>query len=545
MEQHSKSYLQSGPLAFGLLIIGFISNILSSAKWGIGLFGWISPIGFLFFIRFSRIRWKWFLLFIVLITASVIDAKDVAPFPVPLLVILGLIESGKIILVYLTNEWVYKRSRQFSASFYLPAAFTCLEFINAKLGGGVWWSVANAQYGFGWLRQLASVTGIWGISFMIYWLAAVVVWSISEFSRGNQSLRGLRVYGLVFAMVMAYGAIRYHGDLMGETRSVKIAGITAPSFGFLTGLYADFSGKEVHINPRTSISSPDLQEINRAQVPFIGSADTIKFRRGYAAMQAINDSLFILSARAAAVGARIILWSEANALVFAFDEPALTLRASQFAESHKVYLLMSRAVILPGKIEQGRKFLKNEAILFGPDGRILNLFHKNNPVPFAEASVPGDGNIPVTETPYGRIATSICYDADFPIQMRQLGEKKAGLLLLPSGDWSAIAPYHSYMAIFRGIENGNAIFRQVSGGLSVATDYRGKMIGSFDFYGTGEKLWYAEVPIGHISTLYNRIGDLFAYLCLLVTMGWLAYLLIEYFTSMGRKTRTRIVSASA
>jgi len=28
-------------------------------------------------------------------------------------------------------------------------------------------------------------------------------------------------------------------------------------------------------------------------------------------------------------------------------------------------------------------------------------------------------------------------------------------------------------------------------------------------------------------------------------MGWLAYLLIEYFTSMARKTRTRIVSASA
>ncbi len=545
MEQHSKSYLQSGPLTFGLLLIAFISNILSSAKWGIALFGWISPIGFLFFIRFSRIRWKWFVLFIVLLLASIIDAKDVAPFPLPLLVILGLIESAKIILVYLTNEVVQKRNSRFSATLFLPAAFTSLEFINAKLGGGVWWSVANAQYGFSWLRQLASVTGIWGISFMIYWLAAVVIWSISEFRKDNHSLRGIWVYGLLFAMVMIYGGIRYHGNLQMETKNVRIAGITAPSFGFLTGLYEDFSGKEVHINPRTSMSSPDLQEINRAQLPFIESADTVKFHRGYAAMHAINDSLFFMSARAAAAGARIILWSEANALVFAFDEAALTLRASQFAESHKVYLLMSRAVILPGKIEQGRKFLKNEAILFGPDGRILSLFHKNNPVPFAEASVPGDGNIPVTETPYGRIATSICYDADFPIQMRQLGEKKAGLLLLPSGDWSAIAPYHSYMAIFRGIENGNAIFRQASGGLSVATDYRGKMIGSFDFYGAGEKLWYAEIPVGHVSTLYNRIGDLFAYACLLVAVGWLAYLVIGYFTSTTRKNRTWAVNTRA
>ena len=423
-------------------------------------------------------------------------------------------------LVYVTNEWLYKKNQQFSATLYLPAAFTCLEFINAKLGGGVWWSSANAQYNFGWLRQLASLTGIWGISFLIYWLAAVAIWSISEMNKGNHpGFKGIRVYGFVFGMVMLYGGIRYHFNLQTKTKNVKIAGVTAPSFGFLTGLYADFSGKEVHINPRTSISSPDLQEINRAQLPFIETADTVKFRRGYAAMLAINDSLFILSAKAAEEGAKIILWSEANALVFAFDEAALTQRASRFAEKYRVYLLMSRAVILSGKIDQGRKFLKNEAILIGPDGKILNLFRKNNPVPFAEASIPGDGNIPVVETPYGRIATSICYDADFPTQMRQLGDKKAGLLLLPSGDWSAIAPYHSYMAIYRGIENGTAIFRQASGGLSVASDYRGRILGSFDFYKPGEKLWYAEVPVGHVVTLYNRIGDLFAYACMLVTLS--------------------------
>ena len=109
MEQHFKSYLQSSPLAFGLLLIATVSNILSSAKWGMGLFGWISPIGFLFFVRFSVVRWKWVILFIVLVLASVIDAKDVAPFPIPFLIILGLVESGKILLVYLTNEWLYKK----------------------------------------------------------------------------------------------------------------------------------------------------------------------------------------------------------------------------------------------------------------------------------------------------------------------------------------------------------------------------------------------------------------------------------------------------
>jgi hypothetical protein len=72
-------------------------------------------------------------------------------------------------------------------------------------------------------------------------------------------------------------------------------------------------------------------------------------------MRAINDSLFILSARAQ-VRAKIILWSEANALVFTFDEAGLTCRASQFAEKYQVYLLVARAVILPGKIDRGESF---------------------------------------------------------------------------------------------------------------------------------------------------------------------------------------------
>src|SRR4029077_18709680 len=154
----------------------------------------------------------------------------------------------------------------------------------------------------------------------------------------------------------------------------------------------------------------------------------------------------------------------------------------------------------------------------------------NNPVPMAEASVPGDGRIPVIETPYGRISTSICYDADFPAQMRQLGKNKSDVLLLPSGDWYAIAPYHTYMATFRGIENGCSIVRQASGGLSIATDYRGKVCISFDFYKPGVKSWIADVPIGHVQTIYTVIGDVFAYGCMVVTGIGLLYILSLSFT---------------
>ena len=192
---------------------------------------------------------------------------------------------------------------------------------------------------------------------------------------------------------------------------------------------------------------------------------------------------------------------------------------------------MAIAVIHNGEINPGKKFLENEAVFVGPEGQILNVFHKNNPVPMAEASEPGDGIIPVVETPYGRISTSICYDADFPLQMRQLGKNQTDLLLLPSGDWYAIASYHANMSVFRAIENGSSVLRQASGGLSIVTDYRGKVSASFDFFKPGEKLWTADIEIGHVPTVYCRIGDAFAYICIGIVSIGLIYLITVLITA--------------
>jgi apolipoprotein N-acyltransferase len=112
--------------------------------------------------------------------------------------------------------------------------------------------------------------------------------------------------------------------------------------------------------------------------------------------------------------------------------------------------------------------------------------------------------------------------------MQQLGKQKSGLLLLPSGDWKAIAPYHSNAAIYRAIENGNSIFRQVNGGLSIAADYRGKILGSHDYFTPGEKLLIANVPVAHVNTLYNTIGDAFGYLCLYAFLATIFALFVKW-----------------
>ena len=93
-------------------------------------------------------------------------------------------------------------------------------------------------------------------------------------------------------------------------------------------------------------------------------------------------------------------------------------RGEKFALKNIAYLLMTIAAFQRGKITPGKMFLENKAILVSPGGKILNVFHKNHPVPFVERSVPGDGKIPAIATSYGIMSTSIYYDADMPWGMR-------------------------------------------------------------------------------------------------------------------------------
>ena len=62
----------------------------------------------------------------------------------------------------------------------------------------------------------------------------------------------------------------------------------------------------------------------------------------------------------------------------------------------------------------------------------------------------GDGRLPVVPTRDGRVATAICYDADFPEFMRQAGQGSADILIVPANDWKEIKSVHFQMAVVPG-----------------------------------------------------------------------------------------------
>ena len=143
--------------------------------------------------------------------------------------------------------------------------------------------------------------------------------------------------------------------------------------------------------------------------------------------------------------------------------------------------------------------------------------------------------MPVLTTQYGKIAAAICYDGDFPNFIRTAGKNQTEIMFLPANDWKAIDPIHTSMAITRAIENGFSLVHPAGQGLSVATDNRGRIISSLDYFRTDEQIMYADVPVQHAFTLYPLIGDFFAWLCI---AGLIAFLVAPVFKKYFLQVKT-------
>ena len=97
------------------------------------------------------------------------------------------------------------------------------------------------------------------------------------------------------------------------------------------------------------------------------------------------------------------------------------------------------------------------------------------------------------------------------------------LLLVPANDWEAVKQMHLVPAVFRAVENGVAIVRATSRGVSAAVDSLGRVLATMDHFATTERGMVAQVPLASVRTVYVRFGDWFAWLCvagLLTIMGW-------------------------
>ncbi len=234
-------------------------------------------------------------------------------------------------------------------------------------------------------------------------------------------------------------------------------------------------------------------------------------------------------------GAQLVVWPETAAPFFFMRTPDLDARVREIAKESGTYLLFGSPAF--ELTSEGEHYF-NRAYLLSPQGETIGTYDKAHLVPFGEyvplrhyfpftligKMVPMVGDFaegPVGATvslPEGAIGPLVCYESIFPYLSRAQVANGAHLLVNITNDaWfgkTAAAAQHLSMAVLRAVENHVCLARAANTGISAFID------------GSGHILWQSQlyVPDAHAmelawlpgGSLYSRIGDAFAWACIII-----------------------------
>jgi apolipoprotein N-acyltransferase len=176
----------------------------------------------------------------------------------------------------------------------------------------------------------------------------------------------------------------------------------------------------------------------------------------------------------------------------------------------------------------GRAPARNMAIAYLPDGKVQIYDKRHRLLPGEAIYNPGK----VSGVIGGGRAMAICKDLDFPRTIRADAQAGIRLMAVPANDFTKDGWIHARQAILRGVENGFAVVRSAFSGLETVSDAQGRVLASAKTDHLGMIVIRATVPLGPGPTLYTRIGDVFAWACVALSLGLAAMLL--------RKQRERV-----
>ncbi|MGO3325908.1 nitrilase-related carbon-nitrogen hydrolase [Gordonia sp. (in: high G+C Gram-positive bacteria)] len=395
--------------------------------------------------------------------------------------------NALLVLPFLADRLIATRLRErhtVISTLVFPSARVAVEFLIAAVSpyGTVFGMLSATQHENLSLLQIASLTGAYGVSFLVAWTAPVVneIWSRTP------HLRPAAWFAATLALVVAAGSFLLWAEQTKET--VRIAGIT-PSRS-LQNVSADL---------------PDPEDVVHG-----GDGDLI-----FRTMAPVTADLLAQSAREARAGAKIIVWAEASTQVMEKDLGDLYRRGGSIAAEHSAYIQLATAVYTDVE-----PYARNIAALVGPDGELRWEYDKTHPLVGMEPTPPGTDPVPTLDTEFGRLAGIICYDLDFG----DTADVDADIVLTPAADWPGFGRLHTQKSRIRAIEQGYSVIRQDDEGAAATFGPRGDRLAFVEYESTEQQTMIAQVPTNGHRTPYSIVGDAFAWaaIALLVGAGVLA-----------------------
>jgi apolipoprotein N-acyltransferase len=392
--------------------------------------------------------------------------------------------------------------------FACAAFWVAGEMIQGRfLSGFPWNLLGTSQYQMPPLMQIASFTGVYGVSFLIAWFSVALL--CAGVSLIRTPLRRWNPVREVLAPVVTIGIACFYGFLVLQRPPEPAARL------------------------KLALVQPSIAQTNI----WDSASDPTRFQK-----------LLKLSDAALAEDPDVLVWPEAALpSQFRWDTnryDGLTVQETivRLAQEHKVWLLFGADDAEPTN-EKVNYY--NSAFAISPEGKIIATYRKRQLVMFGEyvplsrylpflkdftqvygEFTPGTAPIPFYLDTL-RVTTSvlICFEDLFPHLGREYVSTNTDFLLnLTNNGWfgeSAAQWQHAVGSIFRAIENGLPLVRCANNGLSCWVDPRGRMHevyfpdGSKNIYRAGYKI--ASIPIlfdrTRKLTFYAKHGDVFAWAC--------------------------------
>jgi apolipoprotein N-acyltransferase len=372
-----------------------------------------------------------------------------------------------------------------------PGVWVAAEFGRGQaLGGFPWVLLGYSQATTLPIAQLASLVGVYGLSALVSGVAAAVAFGLLR--RGRTLVLSLGAALLAVAITATWGARRIaDGSLTHEGAPVRV--------GLIQG------------------DIPQDEKWSEARAA------------------GIFETYVSLTREAAERGAQLIIWPESATPFFFQEDPAGGDQIRRLATETRTTLLFGSDQIEPGTPPR----YYNAAFLVDPGGMLLATYRKVHLVPFGEF-VPFKSLLsfvgPLVESvsdfsagdeivmlPVGGhlASTAICYEIVYPALIRQAVEAGSELLTTITNDaWygHSSAPYqHFEQAALRAIEEGRYLARAANTGVSGIVDPYGRVVTRATLFERTALVGEARFLTGR--TLYGRIGDLVAYVSIVLTVA--------------------------
>jgi apolipoprotein N-acyltransferase len=421
------------------------------------------------------------------------------------------------------------------------AVWVALEMARARvLGGFPWDFLGVSQYRMVPLIQIASVTGVYGVSFVVVWF------SLSLFS-GMRALFGSPARRFVWQVEMVlplltviglfiFGYVRAgQGDSPGTILRVTLVQPSIPQTLIWDPVQNQRRFQQLIKLTEQAFAESKKQEPDGPVIQIVDPANPDE--------EPTNQLPFHPASRAGDTAkSDLLIWPESA--VPDLDSDAVS-SISRLVQANRVWIIFNSDDV---EFESDATNYFNSAFLVTPAGGLADVYHKRKLVMFGEyiplvqllpfvkyltpitgSYVPGER--PVTFELHGlhvNAAPLICFEDTFPeIARLSAGDNVDFLVNLTNDGWfgnSAAQWQHMANAVFRAVENNLPLIRCANNGLTCWIDATGRVREVFkdqngSAYGAGALT--IDIPVtqagaGRTPTFYHRHGDWFGWACVVV-----------------------------